>query len=176
MNYVLNETLPDLKARIKALKIDRGTKSLAMISAWHSDCDAVRQGIMTREFCLKKWGKAPPESKVDKLTPRQREGKEYWDILSRKQRECLIEAHGGFSCKHASQEYRDLTPSLQEIANEAADTPGGIVKTERLAEIGALCDKWYAREKAAMKGEYPWNSRGFRDTASFYPDQAALEQ
>jgi len=75
---------------------------------------------------------------LNKLTRRQKKGKAYWDILCIAQRISLIAAHGGFSPKYCGDRYEDLTESLQQIFNEAAITPGGIIPLKRLVKIGVL--------------------------------------
>lgn len=88
-------------------------------------------------------------------------GRSYWKLLSIRQRVALIEAHGGFSEKHADQIYDHLTPSLKEIANEAAITPGGIIKLERLFEIGVLDGNAYDNKTLkAYSWQYHMDYRG----------------
>jgi hypothetical protein len=80
-------------------------------------------------------------------------GREYWGKIPVSFRAALIEAHGGFSDKHADQPYEHLTPALQEIANAAAVSPGGIVSLKRLVELGVLNGEAACYRHAP---KYPW--------------------
>lgn len=81
------------------------------------------------------------------MTKRRMRGQAYWQTLSITQRVALLLAHGGFSEKHADQRYDDLSRSLQELANEAAITPGGIVKLDRLIKLGVLNGKSFEGDR-----------------------------
>lgn len=88
-----------------------------------------------------------------KLTPRQKKGKKYWDILCIAQRRILLAAHGGFSDKYCDMPYSSLTESLQQICNEAAITPGGIIPLKRLTKIGVLNPSAFSEDSP----EYWWS-------------------
>ncbi len=92
--------------------------------------------------------------KLEAPNSRESIGQRYWETLSYDQRKSLIEAHGGFSEKHASQPYSSLTGSLKEIANEAAISPGGIIPIERCFELEILDRNAYKNHPPV--GKYPW--------------------